>query len=179
MKFKWWYILIWIAGIVLIANGQIETVIIGIITLAVPFVLWFAVKPKQKEEKHIELSDIVPPVDEDRKPHIEKVRIAVINAEKYQKTLEKVYKMQEGDTDIWDMPQCVLYPRGNFENIGYAVYLDSDRIGDADENKCVEIRDLLGQGELCGLDYEIRSEYMDDIDGLYFDAVVTLSVKIP
>ena len=118
-------------------------------------------------------------MDEDRKPHIEKVRIAVINAEKYQKTLEKVYKMQEGDTDIWDMPQCVLYPRGNFENIGYAVYLDSDRIGDADENKCVEIRDLLGQGELCGLDYEIRSEYMDDIDGLYFDAVVTLSVKIP
>lgn len=179
MKFRGWYIPIWIAGISFLVYGEWWSIVLGLITIAVPFVLWFAVKPKQKEEKHIELSDIVPPVDEDRKPHIEKVRFAVVNTDAHQKTLEKAYKLQEGDTDVWDMPQCVLYPRGTFENIGYAVYLDSDRIGDADERKCVDIRDLLGQGELCGIDYEIRSEYVDDIDGLYFDAVVTLSVKIP
>lgn len=180
MKFKWWYIPIWIVGLSLMFTGKEAGIAIGFIAFAFPFVLWFAIKPKRKKEekKNIELSEILPPVEE-REPHIERIRFAVVNADKYQKALEKAYKLQEADTDSWDMPQCVLYPRGDFNNIGYAVYLESDRIGDADESKCREIRDLMGQGELCGLSYEIRSEFIDDIDGLFFDAVVTLSVKIP
>ena len=177
MKFRGWYIPIWIAGIAMLFGGKWFTVVIGIATIALPFVLWFAVKPKEK--KNIKIEEIIPPVDEEKKPHIENIKFAVVNTDKYQKALARVYKMQEGDTDSWDMPQCVMYPRGDFDNIGYAIYLDSDRIGDADELRCKEIRDLIGQGEPCGLSYEIRSEFVDDIDGLYYDAVVTLSVKMP
>lgn len=173
MKFKWWYIVIWFVGFSLLFGGETWLIVLGIITLAVPFVLWFAVKPK-KDEKTPGQTEIEHPVEDKINQNIERLQFAVVNTNGYQRTLEKVYKMQEGDADIWDMPQCVMYPRGD----GFAVYLDSDRIGDADESKCKDIADLIKHGKLIGLSYEIQSQYHDDIDGLFFDAVITLTVKI-
>ena len=108
----------------------------------------------------------------------EKVRFAVVNVNEHQKELKKAYKVQE-DGDIFDRPSCIMYARGSYENPGYAVYLEHDRIGDADENKCREIYDLLGQGELTDISYTINAEFDDDINDLYYTCIVTMTAKMP
>lgn len=182
MKFRCWYIPIWIAGASClftgVRSGLWYMIIIGLITIAVPFLLWFAVKPKIPKEYRPEIPTEPISMAGNEHPAYERVRFAVVNVDEHQSVLRKVYKIQQKG-NFEDEPDCIMYPRGSYENPQFAVYLNSDRIGDADEKKCREIYDLLGQGKLSGISYEIDAEFVDDIDDLYFTCVVTLVVEMP
>lgn len=174
MKFRGWYIPIWIAGLSCLFygfTGSWFVSIIGLIIIAVPFVLWFAVKPKAKQEKA--------KVIEETKEEVrrESVLFKVENVAEHQKVLKKVYKIQE-DGDILDMPSCVLYRRGTVEEPEFAVYLGSDRIGDAEKAKCKDIEALIDKGELSGIVYVINEEYDAGVDDLVYDCVANISVKV-
>lgn len=181
MKFRGWYIPIWIAGLSCLIYGAKESwfvALMGLAIIALPFVLWFAVKPKIPKEYKPEIPAEPISMAGSGEERYEKVRFAVVNVNEHQKELKKAYKVQE-DGDIFDRPSCIMYARGSYENPGYAVYLEHDRIGDADENKCREIYDLLGQGELTDISYTINAEFDDDINDLYYTCIVTMTAKMP
>lgn len=182
MKFRGWYIPIWIAGASClftgVRSGLWYMIIIGLITIAVPFVLWFAVKPKITKEYRPEIQTEPINMAGHQQPTYERVRFAVVNVNEHQSVLKKAYWIQQ-EGNVEDEPNCILYSRGTYEEPRYAVYLDSDKIGDADKNKCREIYDLLGQGKPSGIAYEIDAEFVDDINDFYFNCVVTLVVEMP
>lgn len=181
MKFRGWYIPIWIAGASClftgIRSGLWYMIIIGLITIAVPFVLWFAVKPKKK---NIMLTDILPQEETEnpKEPEIRKLFFIVEDVGEHQGILKKVHMKQENDDEFFDIPQLVLYTRGTAEEPAFAIYLDHDRIGNVTGASARQIYDAYGEGwVVSGLYYEIDCDYDADLDDMAYTCDVTMALK--
>ena len=184
MKFRGWYIPIWLGGLscVLygIGGGEWFVSVVGILIIALPFVLWFAVKPKKK---NIMLTDILPkeePKQEEtpKEPEIKKLFFTVEDVGEHQGILKKVHKKQENDDEFFDIPQLVLYTRGTAEEPAFAIYLDHDRIGNVTGASARQIYDAYGEGwVVSGLYYDIDCDYDADVDDMVYTCDVTMALK--
>lgn len=165
--FRWWYILIWLAGIGLFSAAvasreNLIMLIIALPTIALPILLWIL---NAKRNKHIR-DDEQKKIDDEKARMAEKeeweagvktVSFTAQNAD--QGVLSRLYKDQE--KDVQELPDCVLYPRQD----GYAIYADSDRVGEIGGDVANLIKEYAGKYKLLGVPYDIYFGQETDDNG--------------
>lgn len=205
-SFRWWYILIWIAGIIAFAASfdkekgtDVALLVIGILIFLVPIIIWIAKASRARSDAAAasvykvdtpsrtvpSTLKAAPKADPDPKPdrNIRSVRFDVDNTSgrDHQFALKRAYKLQQKDDldSFLDLPSCVLYSRGTDENPGFAVYLESDRIGDAPADVCPELMSLAKSAKLLAVNYDIYTDYSADQDDLVYSCTVTCRFELP
>lgn len=181
--FRGWYIVFFaIGGLHLLlsltmfpkyADLGIVTIVLGVLILAVPVLLMIISASKAKKVA------VVPPAapdpQPDPKPKIFTFSFSVENtrAQDRQDALRKAEDIIVHG-DVFDIPAVKMYFRGTEDEPAYAVYLDSDRIGDVDPSDCEEVMRISNTMNLVGLPYEIEREYNPIADDLLYGCTVTM-----
>lgn len=155
--FRWWFVIIWLVGIGLFSASiasreNLIMLIVAFPTLALPVLLWILnakrnKRIKEEEQKRIDDENAEKAAKEAWEAGVRTVSFTAQNAD--QEVLSKLYKEQEND-DLM-LPDCVLYQREN----GYAIYVDSDRVGDIQGDVAAKLKEYAEKYKLLGVPYDI------------------------
>ena len=155
--FRWWFILIWFVGLALFfaavsARENIPILIAALPLLALPVFLWILNTKKNKrikaeEQKKIDAENAEKAAKEAWEEAVKTISFTAQNTD--QSVLKKLYNDQEKD-DLF-MPKCVLYPRED----GYAVYADSDRVGEIRGETAIKLKEYSEKYNLLGTPYDV------------------------
>ena len=181
--FRGWYIVFFaIGGLHLLlsltmfpkySDLGIVTIVLGVLILAVPVLLMIISASKVKK------AVAVPPSAQDPQPEpapeIFTFSFSVINTRsaERQDALRKAEDLIENG-DVFDAPKVKMYFRGIEDAPAYAVYLDSDRIGDVGADAAADVMRISNGEQLVGMPYVIDQKYDPDADDLLYGCTVTM-----
>ena len=155
--FRWWFVLIWFVGLALFfaavsSKENLPILIAALPLLALPVLLWILNAKKNKrikaeEQKKIDAENAEKAAREAWEAAVKTVSFTAQKAD--QKILSRLYKDQENDSLM--LPKCVLYPRED----GYAVYVDSDRVGEIHGDVAKQLKEYVEKYKLLGVPYDV------------------------